>query len=100
MKDKIIEILKDHALLRTDGVHSVYIRGVYPELFEKVADYIDSLYKWRDNAGKKPVSEEGIEEYNESRKFITDAHMAGQTFEGSKHPSYSAAFGYFKELNK
>ena len=96
MKDKIIEILKDHALLRTDGVHSVYIRGVYPELFEKVADYIDSLY----SKSPKPVSEERLEEYEESRKLITDTHMAGQTFEGSKHPSYSAAFGYFKELNK
>ena len=85
MKDKIIEILKDHALLRTDGVHSVYIRGVYPELFEKVADYIDSLYS---------VSEERM------RELITDAHMAGQTYQGSKHPSYGDAVGYFKELNK
>lgn len=55
MKDKIIEILKDHSLLRTDGVHQVYIRGVYPELFEKVADYIITLTE------QQPVSEKNTE---------------------------------------
>ena len=45
MKDKIVGILKDYELLRTDGVHKVMIKGVFPELYEKIATQIDSLYR-------------------------------------------------------
>ena len=39
-REEIVEILKDHELLRTDGVHVVMIKGIFPEIYEKLTDTI------------------------------------------------------------
>jgi hypothetical protein len=40
-RERIIEILKDHELKRTDGVHQVMISGIFPELYDKLAEAIE-----------------------------------------------------------
>ena len=40
-REQIIEILKDHELKRTDGVHQVMISGIFPELYDKLAEAIE-----------------------------------------------------------
>jgi hypothetical protein len=41
IRKQIIEILKDHELKRTDGVHQVMISGIFPELYDKLAETIE-----------------------------------------------------------
>lgn len=40
MKQKIIDILKNHESTRTDGVHGVYTKTIHPGDYGKIADAI------------------------------------------------------------
>ena len=42
MNDKIVEILKDHELLRTDGV--VIIKGIFPEVYDSLVFALSHLH--------------------------------------------------------
>jgi len=92
MKDKIIEILKDNELLRTDGVHTVMIKGIFPEVYESLANQIQAESK---EEAEERLEQATVDYINEQFVGLDPEVWAGEIKVAKSHfiQGFKAAFG-------